>query len=85
LDQSHDLSLGNLNGMVISYNLNNPFFRLRNNVPLRNKELGVAPLSNTLKVFAALAYDEADIFVRDSKLVQISIERVRISHMEEGV
>jgi hypothetical protein len=85
LNQSHDLGLGNLNGAVISYYLNNSFLGFRNNVSLRHKELGVAPLCDSLKILAALANDEANIFIRDAKLVQISIERIRISHMEEGV
>ena len=85
MDQSHNLGLGNLNGVIISYNLNNPFLGFRNNVSLGHKELGVTPLCDALKVLAALANNEADIFVRDAKLVQISIERVCISHMEEGV
>lgn len=85
MNQSHDLGLGNLNGVIISHNLNNPFLRFWNNISLGHKELCVAPLCDALKVFAALANDEADIFIRDAKLVQISIERVRISYMEEGV
>ena len=85
MDQSHDLGLGNLNGVVISHNLNNPFFGFRNNVSLWHKELGIAPLCNALKVLAALTNDEADIFIRDANLVQISIKWVSVSHMEEGV
>jgi hypothetical protein len=85
LNKSHDLGLGNLNGVVISYYLNNPFLRFRNNVSLGHKELGVAPLCDALKILAALANNEADIFIRDAKFVQISIERVGVTHMEEGV
>lgn len=85
MDQSHDLGLGYLNGVIISHNLNNPFLGFRNNVSLGHKELGVAPLCDSLKVLTALTNDEAYIFVRDSKFVQISIERVCVSHMEEGV
>jgi hypothetical protein len=85
LDQSHDLCFGNLNGVVISHNLYYPFLRFRNNVSLGHKELGIAPLCDALKILAAFANDQADIFIRYANLVQISIERVGVSHMEEGV
>ena len=81
LDQPHDVCLCNLNRMMITNNLDYSFLRIGIYIPLGDKNLGITSLCDAFQVIAAFADDQSDIFVWDSKFVNIAIEWICITNM----